>query len=695
MKIALVGNQNSGKSTLFNTLTGDNQKIGNWPGVTIDKKSGIIKNTNFEIIDLPGIYSLYSYTKEEMVTRDFLLKEDYDVIINIVDANSIGRGLYLTLQLLELNKNVIIVLNMCDIAKKKGILIDENKLSNLLNNTKVIKISAISGSGTEELISYLKVINKSIYKKSNCKDFLKVEKRNNKNNFEINRKNYGLINTNNFEISRKNYDSSNTNNFKMNRENYGSINTNNFKINRKNYDSINTNNFEMNRKNYDSINANNKELLNDFNYDENKITEKYKQIDDILKSSTTYIKPKRPNITDILDKIFLNKFLAIPIFVFIMFIVYHFSIEFVSNNTTNLVNLCIENISQKIGAFFELNNVSEALSSLVINGIFSGVSTVLSFLPQLICLFIFISILEKVGYMSRIGLIFDKIFRKIGLSGNSIISFILGTGCSVPGIMATKTIKDEQEKRTTAMITSFIPCSAKLPIISLFSSYFFKGNNGLVAVSFYVLGIIIIIFSALILNKHYKESGYISELPEYRLPKLKHVLKDSFEKTFDFFKRAGSVILISSIVVWILSSYSLRLEYGVNIEDSILASIGKTFSWIFVPIVGQNSWEVAVSSIQGLIAKEQVVSSMAIIANLESKNVYSSIFSNGSPFNFFTPASAYAFVCFNLFNVPCFSAVSAIGRTLKNKKDLLKAIAFQTGVAYIVSSVVFFIGNNF
>lgn len=617
MNVALVGNQNSGKSTLFNTLTGSNQKIGNWPGVTIEKKTGTIENSKFNIIDLPGIYSLKAYTEDEKITCDFICDEQIDIIINVIDCNSISRGLYLTMQLLELKKDMIIVLNMYELLEEKGIMLDEAKLSKILDGISVIKISALSGKGCDTLISEIKEIAKS----KNCKT--------------INDKN-------------------------INKE------KNVYKLS--------------------------------LSEDVKQIEERYKNIDKIIEDIFVDFKPKKHRIplSDKIDKIFLNKYLAIPIFLAIMFIVYYVSIEFVGNNTTYKINNIINMFSNGLEKLLYRKEISQPLVSLLINGIINGVSAVISFLPQLISLFIFLSFLEKVGYMSRISLIFDKLFRKIGMSGNSIISFILGTGCSVSGIIATKTIKNEKEKKIAAILTPFIPCSAKLPIISLFSTYFFDENAGIVALSFYLLSIIVIIISAFVinkLNKNIENNTYLSELPEYRVPKLKYVLKDSMGKVIDFIKRTGSVILLSSIGVWFLLSFSIKLEYGVNIENSILASLGKAFSWIFIPMVGNNGWEIGISAIQGLIAKEQVISSMAIIAGLESKNVSDSIFAIGSPFDFFTPVSAYAFVCFNLFCAPCFGAIGSLKNVLEGNANLIKVISYQYIIAYIISCLIYNVGN--
>lgn len=370
MRIALIGNQNSGKSTLFNTLTGSNQKVGNWPGVTIEKKTGIIRNTKFELIDLPGIYSINPYTEDEKVTSNFIFNNEADVFINIIDCNSINRGLYLTTQLMDLNKRIIIVLNMHDIATKKGIFIDENKLSKILDNIKVIKISAITGEGIDKLVDELNRIDK-----------------------------------------------------------------------------------EKTIRNIDAYNANNTNYIT-----EEYIESKYKYIDNILNECVKYTKMNTNTLTDKLDKILLNKFLAVLIFAVVMLLIYYISIEIIGNNTVDIINKVFEILSQRLEIWLNDNNTKQELISLLTNGVIKGITAVISFLPQLTFLFFSISLLEKVGYMSRISFIFDKFFKKLGISGQSVIPFIIGTGCSVPAIMATRTIKNESEKQKTAILTPFIPC---------------------------------------------------------------------------------------------------------------------------------------------------------------------------------------------------------------------------------------------
>lgn len=656
MKIALVGNQNSGKTTLFNLLTGMNAKIGNWPGVTIEKKTGTVKGTNHEITDLPGIYSLSPYSVEEDVSRKFIFEESPEVIINIVDSTSLERSLYLTTQLLELDCKVIVALNMTDILTKKGIQIDVKKLENLLG-IKVIEISALKEIGIKELIEELNI----------------KEEGNNQYIYDSNLEN--LIVQVQALLSSK---------IKHKRFLAVKLLENDEKFN------------ELNTYAIKKVAAQSLEYY-DTDLEEVIATQRYDFIEQVKKQAV--IKhPIKENISDKLDKIFLNKWLAFPIFIIIMFLVYYVSVGVVGNLTVDWIASLVDKFGKNIGILLENIGASKWLNSLVVDGIIAGVGAVLGFIPQLIILFICISVLETTGYMSRIALLLDKIFRKIGLSGKSLIPFIVGSGCSVPGIMGTRIIENQDEREMTTILTPFIPCSAKLPIIALFSGYFFGEYAGLVSASLYFFAIAIIIFSAIIMKKFifkHTSNTYISELPEYKLPNAKYIAKDVWDKVISFIKRAGSVILICSIIIWFLLSFSFKFEYGVNIENSMLASIGKTISWIFYPIIGENSWGIAVSAIQGLVAKEQVISSMSVIAGFtEDIKEGSQMFTANEMFSFFTSASAYAFMVFNLFSAPCFGAIGAMRRELGGTKKVLKAVTFQIVFAWILGAVVYQIGRR-
>lgn len=633
MKIGLVGNQNSGKTTLFNDLTGMNAKIGNWPGVTIEKKTGIIKGTSFEITDLPGIYSLSPYSVEEEISRKYIFEEKPDVIINIVDATAIERSLYLTTQLLELDLKVIVALNMADILEEKGIIIDIKKLEELLG-TKVCKISALKGTGINELKKEIQIAQN--IKKINVYD----------NNIEngINQ----VIRVLPKEILHKRFIA-----VKLIESD-------------ERFDKYLTPHISEIRKNIRN--------LYDTDLEEIIATQRYNFIESVEKNSVQKIKVKE-SVSDRLDKIFLNRWLAFPIFIAIMFLVYYLSVGVVGSYTVDLIGELIDNLKEWLFSTFNLLGVSNMLSSLVLDGIVSGVGAVLGFVPQLIILFLCISILETTGYMSRIALLLDKVFRKLGLSGKSLIPFIVGSGCSVPGIMGTRIIENDNERTMTTILTPFIPCSAKLPIISLFAGYFFPENSGLVSASLYFFAVVVIIIGAFFMKKFifkHTSNTYISELPNYKIPSIKYVLKDVFDKVFSFIKRAGSTILLCSIAIWFLLSFSFNMQYGVEIEDSILASIGNKISWVFYPMLGERSWGATVSTIQGLVAKEQVVSSMAIINGLaEDVEEGSEIFNSSGVFSFFTSASAYAFMVFNLFSAPCFGAIGAMKRELREQKKII------------------------
>ncbi len=654
MKIGLVGNQNSGKTTLFNCLTGMNAKIGNWPGVTIEKKEGTIKGTSYTLIDLPGIYSLNPYSIEEDVSRKFILNENPDIIINIIDATCIERSLYLTTQLLELDCKVIVALNMSDILEKKGFEISINKLEKLLG-TKVIKISALNGTGIEKLIKEIEFPSKSY----------KIK-----------------IFNNSIEEAIKNIESNL--NYKQKNKRFVSIN---LLSDNDDIKSFSTNDIELIK--------NKIEKQNQMEIDELIAMQRYSFIEQVKKECISR-RNMPESITDKLDKIFLNKWIAFPIFIIIMLLVYYLSVGIVGNFTVDSVKKIILELEIIVKKTLNEVGVSNWLNSLIVDGIIAGVGSVLNFLPQLAILFLCISILETTGYMSRVALLFDKIFRKIGLSGKSIIPFIVGSGCSVPGIMGTRIIENEDERKMTSILTPFVPCSAKLPIITLFTSYFFPQNSGLISAMLYFLAILIIIVSALLMKKFVfrgTSSTYISELPEYKLPSLKYVLKDTTNKVLAFIKRAGTTIFLCSIIVWFLLSFSPKMEYGIEIKKSILANLGNKISWIFKPIVGVNSWEVTVSAIQGLIAKEQVVSSMAVINGLADNTNSIDILSKTGTFGFFTPASALAFTIFNLFSAPCFGAIAAMKKELGSTKNVLKAVCFQTGLAWLLSSFIYKIGN--
>lgn len=678
MKVALVGNQNSGKTLLFNNLTGMNQKVGNWAGVTVERKEGIIKKTNIEIVDLPGIYSLSPYTSEEEVSRKFITTENPDVIVNIIDSTSIERSLYLTTQLLELGKKVIVVLNMEDILKKRGYTINISKLSELLHTT-VVSISALKKTGITNLIDILahdKV--EPYYENKIYKDEIEdlISKIAAKLPQNLTEKRFAAVKV----IERD--------------ERYSEY------------------------------------LDEDIEQEISKIEEKFDDSSEAIIAAQRYdfiesvrdicvLKTYKKSLTEKADKILLNKWFAIPIFILIMAVIYFLSVDIVGGLTVGLVdaffngaetieiailgnvigeiNSGFAGIGPMIGDAIIGAGGSERAASLLADGVIAGFGAVCNFIPQLIILFICLSLLETVGYMSRITFLFDRFFKKIGMSGKSLVPFIVGAGCSVPGIMASRTVEDSNEHKLTVTLTPFIPCSAKLPIISLIVGSFFGSTYGwLISLSMYLIAIVIIIFSGWILNKFIKNksTSFINELPEYHMPSGTYILRDVFEKTWEFIKRAGTIIVLCSVVVWFLTSFTwdFRLVDNVTVlvDESMLAGIGNGLAWIFYPMLGFNySWGASVSAIQGLVAKEAVVSSMEVIAAVgEGGDILTS-----SVFSFFNPVTAFAFMTFNLFSAPCFGAIGAMRRELGSAKAMWKAIGFQTGLAWTLASIIGIVGG--
>ena len=642
MKVALIGNPNSGKTSLFNKLTGLNQKIGNWPGVTIEKKEGKILKTDIEIVDLPGVYSLTPYSAEEIVSRDYLINEKPDLVINVVDSTALERSLFLTTQILDLGLDIILSLNMTDLLEKKGISLDEEILSKKLG-VSAVKVSAKSGQGIAELVKLIslhkwKKSNVEIYSKFIQKEIDSLKNEENINNNFLSLESLSLAQTSNAVRSKQVI-----------------------------------------------------ERVYKFDFEQIIANEKYAFISAVKKDCVRYEKEQK-STSDKLDKIFLNKYLAIPIFALIMTFVYVLSIGVVGKNCSGILENLFDKISSFMINFLEKYGTKKWLVSLLVNGIIAGVCSVLTFVPELITIFLCMSILESTGYMSRISLMFDRVFRKFGLSGKSLVPFIVGTACSVPAISSTRTIENNDERIISTVLTPFVPCSAKLPIISLFVGAFFPTCSGLVTASLYFFAIAVILISGVILRKFIfknKTTSFVLELPEYKKPSVKYVARDVFDKTKDFVNRVGTIIVVCSVLVWFLSSFNFKFQYINDIQNSILAKIGNLFAWFFYPIVGEWNWAVSVSAIQGLVAKEQVVSSMSVIAGVSGgKDIFSSVV-----FSRFSKISAYAFVVFNLFSAPCISAIGAMKNELKSKKKAMFAVLFQIGFAWVVSSVIFLMGS--
>lgn len=654
MRIALVGNQNSGKTTLFNLLTGSNQKVGNWPGVTIERKIGIIRGTDYEIVDLPGIYSLSPYSLEENISRRFLFEEHTDVILNIIDATSIERSLYLTTQLLELKIPVVIALNMMDIADRRGIKFDIGTLEKRLDTT-ILPISALKKTNVFNLIQTIK---QKDYRSNHYQHIYDHELESTITELEP------IVDTKHSRFLA-------------------------VKLIEKDHLFTSYQTPVVNRLISD--------LEKKYHRDMEQVIadERYRYIE-MIRDEAVYAKKDLMTATDKLDNILLNRYLAIPIFIMIMFGVYYLAAGPVGSWTVERVDGLVGQVSGGMTIFLERVNASPWAISLIVDGMIAGVGAIFNFLPQLVILFVLISLLETTGYMARIAFFLDRIFVKVGLSGKSLIPFIVGSGCSVPAIMTARTINDETEKKMTIMLTPFIPCSAKLPIITLFAGYFFGDQSGFVSASLYFLAIFIILLSAYLMkNILFKGqiSSFILELPEYKLPSLRYLWFDVSGKTLAFIERAGSVILLASMVVWFLISFNFHMQYGIDVNESILASLGRLISWVFYPMLGEMSWAASVSAIQGLVAKEQVVGSMAIIAGFGSDVSEGRLIFNSGIFGFFTASSAYAFMVFNLFSAPCFGAIGAMKQELGTTKRMWKAVLFQTGIAWFLAVLVFQIGR--
>lgn len=690
--IGLVGNQNAGKTTLFNALTGMNATVGNWPGVTIERKEGFIKGgKDLVLVDTPGVYSLSPYTDEEKVTRKFCLESRPDIVINIIDATALERSLYLTTQLAELNTDVIVALNMVDILETNGITIDDQKLEEELGLT-VIRISAKTGEGIDKLIS---TIRENKYRHNPHIKIYAGDVQTEIDHIE------GDLNTELEEAHNPKFAAVKV----FERDPY--------------YKALDNTSTENEIKAIEaSYEMDSEQIIADQRYD---FVTKAKN-----GCCTERIMPE--SITDKLDKVFLNKWLSLPIFVVIMGLVYFLSVGLVGSLTTDFID-GLFNGSTSISVFgFQIPFVCKGLgpwigqlitssggsvwsADLLQNGVIAGISAVINFLPQLIVLFYCMAFLEASGYMNRIAFFLDKIFKKFGLSGKSIIPFIVGSGCSVPGVMSARTIESEKERNTTILLTPFVPCSAKLPIIALLSSIIWPAYGWVVALSVYMLAIVIILITALLIKRFSKtkeNTAFITELPAYKLPKQKDSWREVWDKSFAFIKRAGSIIFLCSLALWLLTRFDWTWRYvgptdlsaeainsGSLIDQSMLAGIGRVIAFIFIPAWGGNySWGLTVSAIQGLIAKEQVVSSLAIIAGTSAKDI-----STSAAFGFFNvsngfPAvcSAYSFIVFNLFSAPCFGALAAMRKELGSTKNFIKAISIELAWSFSLSTLIGLIG---
>ena len=670
IKIGLAGNPNCGKTTMFNNLTGAKQYVGNWPGVTVEKKVGKLKGYNdVEIVDLPGVYSLSPYTLEEVVTRNFMIDDKPDAIINIIDASNIERNLYLTTQILELGIPTVIALNMIDVVEKRGDIINLDKISQILG-CPVIKTSALKGTGTKEVA--LKAIE--------------IAKNKTSNNFNMNfsQEVKSALNEIKALISSEKLKKSDIN------DNWMAIKL--FERDSNLLEKVTISN-EVNNKIENIISKCEKEFDDDA---EGIITaERYEFIGSIVSKIIKKKDNSKHTISDKIDKVVTNRILALPIFALIMWGVYYISVSSLGAILTDWTNdtLFGEIIGENVAAFLENIGTAPWLQGLINDGIIGGVGAVLGFVPQIMLLFFLLAILEDCGYMARIAFIMDRIFRKFGLSGKSFIPVLISSGCGVPGIMATRTMENDKDRRITIMLTTFIPCGAKLPIIALFAGAIFGGASW-VAPSVYFLGIFMIIICGIILNKTKVFKGepapFVMELPQYHIPSFKGVILHMWDRAKAFIVKAGTIIFVDCAVIWFTSSFSWTLQM-VDAQDSILASIGKVIAPIFAPL-GFGNWQSAVSTLTGFVAKENVVGTFGVLFGIAEAAEDTPVLLTqiGS---MFTAASGLAFIAFNMLNAPCFAAIGAIRREMGSWKWMWITIGFQTLTAYIVALMINQIGS--
>lgn len=679
IRIALVGNPNSGKTTLFNALTGSNQFVGNWPGVTVEKKEGRLKNhKDITVTDLPGIYSLSPYTLEEIVSRNYLISERPDAILNIIDGTNLERNLYLTTQLTELGLPVVVAINMMDAVKRNGDKINVEELSRELG-CDVVEISALKGTGV------IKAAEMAI-------DAAKSRKHISMHIFS------GTV-----EHAIAHIEEAAVHSLPEEQQRWYAIKL--FERDERVLDEL-----KLDKATLEHIEQDIQAVENELDDDAESIitNERYLYIGEMLKSCYKKKSVGKLTISDKIDKVVTNRFLALPIFAIIMFVVYFVSVTTVGTWVTDWANdgvfgdgwsffgIWIDGVPVIIEKMLNALNCADWLSRLIIDGVVAGVGAVLGFVPQIFVLFIFLAFLEGCGYMARIAFVLDRIFRKFGLSGKSFIPMLIGTGCGVPGIMASRTIENERDRRMTIITTTFIPCGAKLPFIAMIAGAVFDGAWW-VAPSAYFIGMAAIIISGIMLKKTKPFEGnpapFVMELPAYHLPTVGNVLRSMWERGWSFIKKAGTIILISTIAIWFATYFGVvngkvQMLSDEQIDCSILAYLGNAIAPIFKPI-GFGNWQATVASITGLVAKENIVGTLGILYGGGEATVYQNIASS------FTSVSGFSFLTFNLLCAPCFAAIGAIKREMNSPKWTWFAVGYQCLFAYAVSLMIYQLGSAF
>ena len=666
MILALAGNQNCGKTTLFNALTGSNQHVGNFPGVTVDQKIGDVKGEkNCQVVDLPGIYSLRPYTQEEIVTRDFIINQKPDGIINIVDATNIERNLYLTLQLLELCVPMVLALNMMDEVNSNGGTVNIEKMSELLG-IPVVPISASKGEGVSELID--KAVSTAKNKqKPKVWDFCSAES-------PVHRCIHAVVHLIDDHAERAGLPAR----FCTSKLIEG--------------DPDIEDRLELDENERELLEHCIVEMEDESGLDRNAALAamRYDFIESVVSDSVVKAHESREHRRSMaIDKVLTGKYTALPVFFGVMFLVFWLTFGVIGSALSDLLALGIDSFTSLADRALTAYGINPIVHSLVIDGIFAGVGSVLTFLPLIVVLFFFLSILEDTGYMARVAFVMDRALRKIGLSGRSFVPMLIGFGCSVPAIMATRTVSSDRDRKMTILLTPYMSCSAKIPIYAVFATAFFPNHKALVMISMYVVGIVLSVLLALILkNTAFKGNPvpFVMELPNYRLPSPKSVVLLLWDKAKDFLQRAFGIIFIATIIIWFLRSFDTRLNVVENSADSLLALIGRFIAPVFAPL-GFGDWRAATSLISGFTAKEAVISTMAVLLETNLANL------GGALSEIFTPLTAVSFLVFTLLYTPCVAAVASIRRELGSKLQTLGVVLLQCTVAWICALVVYQVGG--